>query len=169
MSIIELCRTGHIAARALRMEQRSRGWDGEPESVAIEWDVPLWFWRNFTGPESSAQQWDIGTFSGKGRCDECSGYVKLTGVYFLKDSLNALTGGASDDVQGDETVRDNRPQLSLAELERWWASKAVIRAKLSQEELLTLIRAAFPANQVSRERIRELSGGRKRGPKTFGG
>lgn len=186
-AILELCRTGHIVARALRMEKRSRGWDGEPEEVAVEWDVPLWFWRNFTGSESSAQQWDTGVFSGLGKCDECKGYVRLSGVHFLKVSITTLTGAATDSAgtgnsppNASDPTRDavtntveaetaKLPPLSDAKLQQWWEAKEAVRDNLSLPELLILIRATFPANHIARDRIRALAGSRKRGPKPIGG
>jgi hypothetical protein len=86
-AIIDLCRSGHIAARALRMEMRKGELRGDPIEVAVEWDIPLWFWRDFTGTGSSEQQWDIGTFAGIGRHDQEIFYVKLSGVHFLRQSI----------------------------------------------------------------------------------
>jgi len=61
------------------------------------------------------------------------------------------------------------PPLSEAELQKWWADKSKVRESLTKEELLTLVRAKFPDNHISRERVRDLAGARKRGPKGFSG
>lgn len=61
------------------------------------------------------------------------------------------------------------PPLSNAELQKWWAEKSKVRDSLTKEELLTLVRAKFPDKHISRERVRDLAGARKRGPKGFSG
>lgn len=55
--------------------------------------------------------------------------------------------------------------LSESNLRKWWDSKAKVRDDLSQDELLTIARFKFPDNHISRDRIRNLTGARKRGPK----
>lgn len=47
--------------------------------------------------------------------------------------------------------------------------KESIAADLTQEELLALARVHFTDHYVSRDRIRDLSKGRKRGPKALSG
>lgn len=72
-------------------------------------------------------------------------------------------------VEAPRAKSDNRPSLSDADLQKWWQGKEKAREHLTQEELLTLARSSFPKNQISRERVRDLAGPRKRGPKGFGG
>ncbi|MBB5716608.1 hypothetical protein [Sphingomonas aerophila] len=61
--------------------------------------------------------------------------------------------------------------VSSAELERWWSARKSDPANHDATEEADLIaaRAAFPQNSISRERVRELRGPRKRGPKPFRG
>lgn len=61
------------------------------------------------------------------------------------------------------------PPISQSELAKWWESKSDVRDYLSQEELLTLVRAKYPDKAISRDRVRELIGTRKRGPKPIRG
>jgi hypothetical protein len=64
---------------------------------------------------------------------------------------------------------NHNPHLSQAELTKWWDSKAEVRDLLSKDELLVLVRAKYPDKVISRDRVRDLIGTRKRGPKPFRG
>lgn len=68
-----------------------------------------------------------------------------------------------------KAVGQGMSSLSEADLLRWWKSKSNVQEKLSQDELLHLVRAKHPDKHVSRDRLRELIGPRKRGPKQFRG
>lgn len=71
---------------------------------------------------------------------------------------------------GDQGAPDDpssqKSPLSDAELDRWWESRAKVRDHLTKDELLTLVRAKYPDRHISRDRIRDLAGPRKTGPKT---
>jgi len=67
--------------------------------------------------------------------------------------------------EGQPEHHTHKPRLSDAELNRWWEGKLLVREHLTQEELLTLARLKYPDHHISRERIRELGGPRKTGPK----
>jgi hypothetical protein len=82
------CRLGFVAARAVLMRRADDGERPDDWTVeAREWDIPSWFWQDFTSEGSSSQDWDRGVFSGKGSRGGKSAWVTLTGVYFLRDSL----------------------------------------------------------------------------------
>jgi len=97
-----------------------------------------------------------------------------TGIEILL-SPNELSGlrQANTDPVANEEVSDNVSQaltpLSEADLKKWWNSKSKVRDLLSKDELLALIRSKYPDNHISRERIRDLAGARKRGPKGLSG
>lgn len=78
---------------------------------------------------------------------------------------------SSDEVEDSapECVRDTKTPLSEADLTKWWDSKANVRELLTKDELLTLVRSKHPDKHISRERVRDLIGARKRGPKGFSG
>lgn len=65
--------------------------------------------------------------------------------------------------------RPTRPTLSSSALNAWWNSMKKQRDKMTQAKLLDAARNAHPQHLVPRERIRELSAGRKRGRKPIGG
>lgn len=90
VAILDACRLGYVTARAVMMQRADGGKPANWTWVEREWDIPVWFWDNFTGPESSSQNWDRGLFSGKGRAPDARCWITLTGVFFLAESLNVL-------------------------------------------------------------------------------
>lgn len=90
-TILAQARLGFIAARAVMATCFRGGRDEvEPQWNEREWDVPTWFWERFTHPDSSAQDWELGTFSGKGAGPDGLRYLTLKDVRFLRTSLDAL-------------------------------------------------------------------------------
>ena len=91
--IIDACQLGFVTARAVLMRradgEKSYDWSAEER----EWDIPDWYWDNFTQANSSAQDWERGVFSGKGRGPKGYCAMTLTGVYFLAETLSVLLGG----------------------------------------------------------------------------
>ena len=61
------------------------------------------------------------------------------------------------------------PRISKIALHGWWQALDSGTQSLPQDELLAISKAAFPRKFISRERIRELTGPRKRGKKPFSG
>lgn len=138
-----------------------------------EWDVPAWFWEQYTASESSTRSFEQNTARGRGR-SPIGTYMQLNGIHFWRADLvrhfNLAEAGGdgheAPDSGDDETSK--LPRLAESKLQEWWAAKSAVSESLKQEELLALIRAAFPDNHIARDRIRALSAGRKRGPKPFG-
>jgi hypothetical protein len=164
-AIIQQCRLGFILGRAVEMRlaggTRPDDWTRE----AREWDIPTWFWERFTAQESSRQDWVTGVFSGQGRAPTGHGSMTLTGVHFLRSSLDVLKltpASAEPDLEPQDA---KKPPLPEAALGRWWEKLAAAREALSQDELWMLAKAAHPEHSVSRHRIRALAEGRTPGPK----
>ena len=115
-AIVDACQLGFITARAVLMRradgEESHGWSAEER----EWDVPEWYWDNFTQANSSAQDWERGVFSGRGRGPKGYCAMTLTGVYFLAESLSVLLGGGSRQAEGPATAINSggRPR------KEWW-------------------------------------------------
>lgn len=61
--------------------------------------------------------------------------------------------------------RSTSPSLPQADLNAWWESLGPTRADMTEDELLTDVHRQHPRNSISRDRIRELMGPRKRGRK----
>ena len=79
----------------------SRSWSWEER----EWDVPTWFWTEFTVGRNSSQDWVLGRFSGDGRTARGNGAITLTGLHFHKQTLDALLGMGGD-TSGQPTAID---------------------------------------------------------------
>lgn len=112
--ILEKARLGLVVARAME----ARGSTGDRDEAdwtweECEWDVPIWFWDNFTTPGSSAQDWQTGKFSGGGRSPTSIRSITLSGLYFHRESLEAL--GPPKPVTNSETQRGRKPSYEWAE------------------------------------------------------
>lgn len=85
----------------------------------------------------------------------------------------AGTQGKEPDCAGPFTEylkrNDGKRPLPQAMLNQWWNDLSGELRELGQEDLLDLCRSAFSRYDITRERIRELTGPRKRGPKPLSG
>jgi hypothetical protein len=93
--LLDQCRLGLVAGRAMKMEQTLRGLQPMSREVR-EWDIPEWFWTEFTNTGASSQDWNRGVFHGDGKAPEGSGEIVLTGVYFLAQTLPNAPRPAAD-------------------------------------------------------------------------
>jgi hypothetical protein len=161
-SILEQCRLGLVSGRAIEMRYEL----GASKVVEErEWDIPPWFWKEFTAPDSSFQEWENGLFRGRGRGPRGRGSVALHGVHFLRSSLDALLPAAAPDSAEPEVIDAGKPRLPEADLRRWWEKLASVRDALSQNQLWALAKSDHPEHTISRDRIRGLADGRTPGPK----
>lgn len=87
ISLIDQCRLGFVAARAVEMRQNV---DQYVTADAREWDIPVWFWEEFTRDEITAQNWERGQFSGFGSAPLGRCNMKLKGVHFARSSMEAM-------------------------------------------------------------------------------
>jgi hypothetical protein len=162
--LIELAKLGFVTGRAVQMFS-GKELGSKYGTFEREWDIPVWFWTEYCAAERSVQYWELGKFSGRAYRLDSTNCIELTGVHFLRATIDASL--VESDAHAEVVAK--KPNLSGAELNKWWESMASSREQLSQEQLITLVRAKYHENYVARDRIRELSGGRKRGPKVFGG
>jgi hypothetical protein len=165
-AVIEQSRLGFITARAVEMRWASGNNPGRWTTEVREWDVPTWFWEDFTAENSSTQSWEQGLFAGRGRGPQGYGWITLNGVYFLRSSLDVLLPAAHFLDAGQEALDKRKPDLPEAELRRWWDRLSGARDVLTQEQLRALATNDHPQHSISRERIRALADGRKPGPKS---
>lgn len=105
--LIDQCRLGFVAARAVQMQRADGGRPDKWTSDAREWDIPDWFWDCFTLPGSSSQNWERGVFAGKGRTPTGSCWITLTGVYFAENALAATV--ARDPVPAPKVPTESTP------------------------------------------------------------
>lgn len=74
-----------------------------------------------------------------------------------------------DTLANEPLSKPSRVPLSEAHLKDWWKCLGPEGQAEPQDDLLAMCRAAFPDRYISRERIRRLTGPRKRGRKPFSG
>ncbi len=74
---------------------------------------------------------------------------------------------ASQTVKPPPTSTRGPPALPQAKLDQWWAKQGVAIHAQTEIEILNAVRAAYPKNHISRDRVRKMIGPRKRGPKAF--
>ncbi|WP_156363623.1 hypothetical protein [Sphingomonas sp. Leaf357] len=163
-AVIEQARLGFLTARAVHAEAfKGDRYEVQNSWEQREWDIPLWFWEGFTSNGSSAQDWELGKFSGKGRSPDGLRFITLSSVNFLRESLNALVSFQA--VVSEALSLGVRPPLADAVLKEWWEKRSKVRDLLSEADLVALVRSNYPENHVSRDRMRQLMGPRKTGPK----
>jgi len=116
-AIIQQARLGFVTARAVLAQGSKAGryethWSWELR----EWDVAPWFWEKFTDSNSSSQNWELGKFSGKGIAPDGLRYVTLSGLHFLKETLDSLlpTGRAHHESSPVAKNSGGRPAAA------WW-------------------------------------------------
>ncbi len=90
--LLEQARLGFVTARAVKAEMKRERYDQYCIWAEREWDIPVWFWENFTKPSSSVQSWETGQFSGRGRSPDTNGELILSGIHFHAKTLRLLTG-----------------------------------------------------------------------------
>jgi len=143
--IIEPCKLGQLAGRAMRASGKTspRGAirDRPREWVYLEWDIPLWFWREFTDANSSAHDWGMGIAKGRGNSPRGSGIIELSGIHFHRSGLENL--GLSDTVQSTE--KSPKAKIGRKPTYDWQAAMTAIWGKIFRGELL-------PENQAMIER-----------------
>lgn len=109
-AIIEQARLGFVSARAV-LAQGSLGGPNDTDWTweEREWNVPTWFWTEFTGANQSSQEWELGRFAGRGLAPDKTRWITLSGVHFHRASLNALDPNAPR-VEAPESTRGRKPK-----------------------------------------------------------
>jgi hypothetical protein len=152
--IVEAGAMGQLAARAVRangvIESVGRN-NQKAEWAAREWDVPLWFWRDFTKPESSMQDWALGKVRGKGRRNEAWETIELHGLHFHRAGLASLGLAPVDAGPGSNEKLSNRGRPPKYD---WAGATAAIWGRIFRGELI-------PESQADIERAlqRQLAHG----------
>tara|TARA_R110000868_G_scaffold202806_3_gene450641 strand:+ start:7484 stop:8596 length:1113 start_codon:yes stop_codon:yes gene_type:complete len=89
-AIIAYAKTGHIRAKALSIRTKIKDRFQSKTHDESDANVPLWFWENCTGYDSSALNWQSGVFAGNGHHNGNSISATLTGVQFASNDLDLL-------------------------------------------------------------------------------
>lgn len=139
--IVDACALGQLTARAARASNCASGSPtipGQPaEWVAIEWDVPIWFWRDFTKPGESSQNWQLGTAKGKGRRGRITETIELQGLHFHRSGLAflGLPDNESEEASKGSSNRGRRPKYD------WSAACVAIYGQLERGDLKPRVQA----------------------------
>lgn len=91
--LLEACQLGQIAGRAMRARRLKDGRSTQPDYPiwgAIEWDVPIYFWREFATSNNANVDWRLDKFSGRGGNNQGFETIELQGVYFHRSGLANL-------------------------------------------------------------------------------
>ena len=91
--LLEACQLGKIAGRAMRARRCHRVTYAGPDLHiwgAIEWDVPLYFWRDFATGQRANVDWLLSRFSGHGGNEHSFDDIELQGVHFHRCGLTNL-------------------------------------------------------------------------------
>lgn len=96
-AIRDQAQLGFITGRAV-LAQRFDGptLGTEPSWEGHEWDIPHWFWQGSTMKAQSSQDWEQGRFHAEGTGPNGDCLMRLSGVYFLTDSLQILLPAIGD-------------------------------------------------------------------------
>ena len=124
-AILAQAKLGFITARAV-LAQGTTG-DGSFDDWTWEereWNVPNWFWLNFTGESRSNQGWVNGIFSGIGQGPKGTNSVTLSGVYFLRSTIEAMAGSKPTAPENIQTKRGRPPEYN------WVTATSAIWAKI---------------------------------------
>ena len=98
--LIAQCQLGFVAARAVLWRQTAPERPDDWEVEERECDIPQWFWAEFCGADNSTQDWELGTFAGRGRSPRGLCWISLNAVHFSRASIGAM----KDDAPGEKSA-----------------------------------------------------------------
>lgn len=87
-AILEACQLEQIVGRALLAQCRFRN-RSDLDWIQREWEIPLWFWRDFARREFF-QNWQLNKAHGKGERHRQYLHISLQGVHFHRSGLRNL-------------------------------------------------------------------------------
>ena len=131
-------------------------WTRERPDVELERIDPL-------ALAMSSLNWDLTIRSGRVvvRSDPYIEDMKGWPLYVKRSDLNRIRKHL-----GDTSGRGSRPpRLPQADLLTWWNSLNEEERGRSQPDLHAMAKKEFPQHTVARDRVRDLTAGRKRGPR----
>jgi hypothetical protein len=119
--IVDQARLGFIAGRAIeaqRFEERPHTelvWDER------EWDVPSWLWDS-AGWLPGQEDWSTGQFGAREPEAIGAGWMRVSGVHFLTESLEALLPSQATPVTSEAGHHDapDRPRPGGRLPQTWW-------------------------------------------------
>ena len=144
--LLEACQLGQIAGRAMRARCFVRGVRTmDPNRYkwgAIEWDIPLYYWRDFATKQHARNDWRLDKFSGRSGNRHRFEEIELQGVHFHRSGLVNLGLDVVEPV-APKGKRGRKPEYD------WQAASAAIWGQIVRGELI-------PKNQAALERALQL-------------
>lgn len=133
--LLEACQLGQIAGRAMRAKRFRQGGMSEPDRHvwgAIEWDIPLYFWRDFATSNHAKNDWRLDRFSGRGGNSHRFEDIELQGVHFHRSGLSNLGLVTPDEAEiaPQQAKRGRKPEYD------WPAATAAIWGQVYRGELI---------------------------------
>ena len=133
--LLEACQLGQIAGRAMRAKRFRRGGLSEPDHHiwgAIEWDIPLCFWRDFVTSDHAKIDWRLDKFSGRGGNKHHFEDIELQGVHFHRSGLPnlGLVIPGEAEATTEQAKRGRKPEYD------WPAATAAIWGQVYRGELI---------------------------------
>lgn len=107
--IVEQARLGFLAGVAVEAQGVSRTinflrWDWEQR----EWEIPEWFWTDFARPVGAKTSWETGSFAGEGVSPIGSRLIEVSGVHFLRSSVEACLSISEQPATSESSGRVGR-------------------------------------------------------------
>lgn len=137
--LIEQAKLGFVSARAVSAHGKLR--KGNSVNLFLderEWNVPAWFWQEFTKADTSNQSWETGAFKGVGRSPMGRAEVTLSGVHFLRESIERRLGPSEDNAAGEAPSGSSRGRRPTYD---WATATAAVWGKLFRSEIIPEVQA----------------------------
>lgn len=111
VAIQQYAKLGFVIARAVEARGSATGKRNSWSWQEREWDVPKTFWEDFMEPDRSVRDWDTGRFSGRNAGPNQFRFMEISGVHFLRSSLDCLRPAelnsvSTEPVRGRKRVYD---------------------------------------------------------------
>lgn len=143
--LIEQARLGFVVAKAVEAwgvanPNNFLRYDWEER----EWEVPPWFWDGFAHPNGSGTKWEIGQFSGEGLSPVGSRLVEISGVHFLRESVEAcFPVNVDGDSKNGEQRKGRKPKYN------WPAAIVATYGKIERGEFKPMAQADVEKEMVA--------------------
>lgn len=160
------------------LRSRAETWTRDWREPKTEADLPTEFWLGTPVSENgtpldcfSSLAWDSGIFSVLVNETGARRYVEGPPPYqhtahFVKFSAEDLTRCIAKSRNGQsQRLTAEKPRLPDSALNAWFDNLGPDAERKSQPELWELCREHHPDHSITRQRIRDKTTGRKRGPK----
>lgn len=130
-AIVEACRLGQLAGRAMRCVGKVHVGRQVFDWATVEWDIPLWFWRDFVRTDNPNVDWPLGKSKARGIRHGNTEDIELSGIHFHRSGLRNLGFAETQPIATslNEARRGRRPEYD------WTAASSAIWGQLFRGDL----------------------------------